>query len=112
MAGVKFTRESAGRIASATREVEGTQQAWSARPEGFSGQSPWDTMLVGQTDAAHNKSASGTVSIYYHATSSSSLADTGDNVTAYNRMGNIGSGKWVYVWTFPWGYEITAAECS
>jgi hypothetical protein len=110
MAGVKFTRESAARVAKATRAYEGSQQQSNPAARGNIAFAPWDTLLVGKTDAAHNKSASGTVSIW-SGTTSAGLSDTGDNVTAYNRMGNIGSGKFVYVWTFPWGYEITAAEC-
>jgi hypothetical protein len=48
----------------------------------------------------------------YSGASSSSLTDTGDNITAYNRFGTIAANRWVFVWTMPWGFEITAAECT
>jgi hypothetical protein len=67
-------------------------------------------MVIGKTDAALNKGASGTISIY-SGTDPAALTDTGDNITAYNRFGNIASGKWVAVWTMPWGFECKAAEC-
>jgi hypothetical protein len=110
MAGVKLTRGSVQRIANGLQTIEGMQKTSPAGPGGYGGQSPWDTLLVGKTDAAHNKSASGTISVW-SGTTSAGLSDTGDNITAWNRMGNIQTGKWVYIWTFPWGYEITAAEC-
>ena len=112
MAGVRFTRESAGRIARSARTVESQPQgSVHARPEGYSGQTPFDYILRGVTDAAHNKGADGVISIY-SGPDWDNLTDTGDNVTARNEMGNIGSGKKVYVWTFPWGFGVTAAECS
>ena len=111
MAGVRFTRESAGRIAAGIRAVESQQQgSVHARPEGYSGQTPFDYALIGKTDAAHNQGADGTISIWSGATSAT-LSDTGDNITAYNRFGNIASGKWVKVFTYPWGFEVEAAQC-
>jgi len=109
MARVRFTRESAARIAKATRAYEGSQQP-SSQQRAITGNLQFDYAQIGKTDAAHNKSASGTISIW-SGTTSAGLSDTGDNITAYNRYGNIASGKWVHVWTFPWGFEITAAEC-
>ena len=110
MAGVKFTRESAERIGDAVRYVEGQQQASTAGQRGGGSMTQWDQVLRGVTDSAHNKGADGTVSIYSGDTWHT-LTDTGDNVTARNEMGNIGSGKKVYVFTFPWGYGVIAAEC-
>lgn len=110
MAGVRFTRESAVRIAKGIRNVEAQQSTSVAGQRGRSNSTPWDQILIGKTDAAHNKSASGTISIW-DGTSSSGLADSGENITAYNRFGNIQTGKFVAVFTFPWGYEIIAAEC-
>lgn len=66
--------------------------------------------LLGKTDAAHNKGATGTVSIYGGGTSGSET-DTTINVTAYNRFGNIASGKWVYVFQGENAWEVEEAEC-
>lgn len=66
--------------------------------------------LLGKTDAAINKAASGTVSIYGGSTSGSET-DTTENVTAYNRFGNVGSGKWVYVFPGENAWELEEAEC-
>ena len=109
MAGVKFTRESAERIAVTVRTVEGsiTPATQGRAAPNFA---QFDYMLIGKTDAAINKGASGTISVY-SGTSASGLTDTGDNITAYNRFGNVASGKWVACWTMPWGFEFVAAEC-
>jgi hypothetical protein len=109
MAGKTFNSDAVERIRQTVRTVEGQQsvpmgQRANTTPIQF------DYGTIGKTDAAHNKGASGTISVY-SGTSASSLTDTGDNITAYNRFGNISSGKWVFVWTMPWGFEITAAEC-
>ena len=105
----QFNADAVGRIRATVRTVEG----WQSVPQAQRANTTplqFDYAQIGKTDSAHNKGASGTISIY-SGTASSSLTDTGDNVTAYNRFGNIASGKWVFVWTLPWGFEITAAEC-
>lgn len=106
----QFNADAVGRIRETVRTVEG----WQSVPQTQrSNTTPlqFDYALIGKTDAAHNKGASGTISIYSGA-SASSLSDTGDNVTAYNRFGSIAANRWVFVWTMPWGFEITAAECT
>ncbi|NBW11005.1 MAG: hypothetical protein EBR82_23540 [Caulobacteraceae bacterium] len=70
----------------------------------------FDYALIGKTNSAHNKGANGTISVYSGSTAAT-LSDTGQDVTAYNRFGNIGANKWVRVWTYPWGFEVEAAEC-
>lgn len=65
--------------------------------------------LLGKTDAAHNKGANGTVSIY--AGTPGSETDTTADVTAHNKFANIASGKWVWVAPFDSNWYITAAEC-
>lgn len=66
-------------------------------------------LLKGKTDAAHNKGASGTVSIW--SGTKGSETDTTENVTAWNTFANIGSGKWVVVAWVDGGWELIAAEC-
>ena len=109
MAGYTFSGDAVTRIRQTVRTVEGMPSVPQASRVN-STPLQWDYAQIGKTDAAHNKGASGTISIY-SGTSASGLTDTTENVTAYNRFGNIASGKWVFVWTLPWGYEITAAEC-
>ena len=109
MAGYTFSGDAVTRIRQTVRTVEGMQSVPQASRANTT-PLQFDYAQIGKTDAAHNKGASGTISIY-SGSASSSLTDTGDNVTAYNRFGNIASGKWVFVWTLPWGFEITAAEC-
>jgi hypothetical protein len=105
----QFNADAVGRIRDTVRTVEG----WQSVPQAQRANTTplqFDYAQIGKTDAAHNKGANGTISIY-SGTDPTSLTDTTDNVTAYNRFGNIASGKWVLVWTMPWGFEITAAEC-
>lgn len=68
--------------------------------------------FVGKTDAAHNKGATGAVSIYTGTLGSET--DTGVNMTGvYNRFANVASGKWVRCeWNGALSdWELTAAEC-
>lgn len=69
----------------------------------------WADCMLGKTDSAINKAASGTVSIWDGAEGSE--ADTGVNVTAYNRFANVSSGKWVWVMSKRGRLYLTAAEC-
>jgi hypothetical protein len=109
MAGYTFSGDAVQRIRATVRHVEGQQELPQAsRANSIALQ--FDYALIGKTDAALNKGASGTISIY-SGTDPAALTDTGENVTAYNRFGNIASGKWVAVWTMPWGFECKAAEC-
>lgn len=67
--------------------------------------------VVGKTDAAHNKATTGTVSIYW-SSSGGSLTDTNEDLSAYNRYGNVGASKFVTLNYNGWGWEIIAAECG
>jgi hypothetical protein len=70
-------------------------------------------IVIGKTDAAHNKGATGTISVYKGSSSGGyTLTDTGENITAYNRFGNIASGRWVAVRRMIHGWEIISAECT
>jgi hypothetical protein len=65
----------------------------------------------GQTDAAHNKGASGTVSIYSGATAGSET-DTTNNLTGvFNYFGNVATTKKVHVRIIESGPGIIDAEC-
>ena len=65
---------------------------------------------LGKTDAAIDKGESGTVSIYKGTTKGSETDSTND-VTAYNRFGNLGADKWVFVEFINGGWEVYQAEC-
>lgn len=66
-------------------------------------------VLIGKTNASHSKGASGTVNIW--GGTAGSETSIGKSITAYNRFGNIGSGKWVIVVSFKRNKYIIAAEC-
>lgn len=71
---------------------------------------------LGKTDSALNKStfaspSGGTVSIWSGGTNFASLADTGENLTAYNFWGNIASGKQVLCLRTLMGWLAIDAEC-
>lgn len=67
-------------------------------------------VIIGKTDAAIAKGASGTISVWDGTQGSES--DTTDNVTAYNYFGDIAITKWVAVVETVRGYIILAAECA
>lgn len=69
---------------------------------------PIDAML-GKTDAAHAKNASGTVSVWTGAPGSET--DSGQNVTAYNHFANVAINKKVWVQFNGYGWYLIAAEC-
>lgn len=103
-----FTPEAARKIARGIQKIDGGQsvpplsRAASGMGEGW-------RLLIGKTDAAIAKGASGTISIWDGTQGSES--DTGDNVTAYNYFGDIAITKWVGVFETVRGYVIIAAEC-
>ena len=90
------------------------------RPEVFGdfeqGVTPFgqDELVLGKTDATHNKGATGTVSVYGLLSDTiGSETDTGENIDdVYNRMDDVGSGKWVYLYPSAQSgtYEIVAFE--
>lgn len=73
-----------------------------------SGSAPME-MLVGKADSAITQGNSGTISVW--SGTSSTLSDTTLNVTAFARLGDVGSGNWVYLLPTAHGFEIIAAEC-
>ena len=110
MAGYTFSGDAVERIRQTVRAVEGQQELpQTSRANSIALQ--FDYAQIGKTDASLAKGTSGTISVYSGA-SSSSLTDTGENITAYNRFGAIAANRFVFVWTLPWGFEVTAAECT
>jgi hypothetical protein len=69
--------------------------------------SPALQIKLGKTDASIAKNASGTVSVWAGSTE----ADTLENITSHNRLGLIGSGKWVISAYFNGKWYIIAGEC-
>lgn len=67
-------------------------------------------IYLGKTDAAITKGNSGVVSIW-HGYSMGTEVDTGKNITAKNKFGNIAITKWVIVVVFRGNAYIIAAEC-
>ena len=69
----------------------------------------WASIMLGKTDASHAKGASGVVSIWSGVEGSE--ADTGVNVTAYNRFANLATTKWCIVASIQARLYIIAGEC-
>ena len=65
--------------------------------------------LLGKTDAAHNKGAIGTVSVWTGAFPNET--DSTVNVSAVNRFANLGSGKWCIVEYVNSDWYLVAGEC-
>ncbi len=103
------SRDDVERVARTVRKSEAGQVIDTSRRRAGGGTGDVYRILFGKADAAITKANSGTISIYSGTTST--LSDTGDNVTAYTRFADVASGKWVAVLECPWGYELIAAEC-
>lgn len=107
--GVKFSHESAKRIAGAVRKVEGGQSIPPLSRANFGTGEGW-RLLIGKADSAITKGTSGTISIWDGVTQGSE-SDTGENITAWCRFGDVASGAWVGIKETVRGYEIVIAEC-
>lgn len=104
-----FTQDGAKRVGAVVRRVESEQPGLRQRRR-RDRRVPDFRVILGKTDAAHNKGSAGTVSIYSGATQGSET-DTTNNVTVYNRFADVESGKWVLVIRVGNGWEMIAAEC-
>lgn len=73
----------------------------------------WDEVQfrMGKTDTTFTKGVAGNVSIWDGDTFAG-LADTGVNESAVCPFVDLGSGKWVLLIGFRFGYIIFAADCS
>lgn len=68
-------------------------------------------LLLGKTDAAHAKGATGTISIYT-GTTKGSETDSGRNIEGvYNRFADLAADKWVLLHWVAGGWELIAGEC-
>lgn len=70
---------------------------------------PSPQQVLGKTDAAIAKTASGTVSVWLGA--SPNVVDSGENITAINRFAAVAIGKWVMCSRLHGAWYLTAAEC-
>lgn len=96
--------------------VSAARQVRSSAPEPlrFRGRAPFLApfrMEIGKADSAISQGTSGSVSIW-NGDASASLADSGDNESAYARFDDVPSGGWVLIVNFPWGWEIVAWSCA
>lgn len=109
------TLDDVSRVIDATLITEGQRPP----DRGRSGRNPGVSdvrFAFGITDAAINvgtftSPVSGTVSVWTFGENFTSGADTGDNITAFNFWGNIGSGKRVLCVQTLWGWSIIDAQC-
>lgn len=109
MAGVRFSRDAASRIAEATRAHERRQESQDAlRPITNVGQ--WDVLYFGVADAAIAMNNTGTISIYTR-NDAGSLVDTTENITARSSFADISAGQLVAIWSMPWGFEVVHWRC-
>jgi hypothetical protein len=67
-------------------------------------------MVLGKTDAAITKGSSGTVSIWTGTAGSES--DSTENITVYNKIGNIAITKWCICAYFNNAWYLVAGECA
>ena len=68
------------------------------------------TIGRGKADADCAKGTAVTISVYLGG-SSTTVVDSGENITATAVIGAIKSGKWVYFYQMDWGFEAIQAEC-
>ena len=108
---VGFSREDAGRIAKTVRRVEG-------EPTGSGAVGWWPYVADGagmklcKTTAAWAKNSTGSLT-EYTGTAGSETADTsGTKVEAYNRLGDVETGKWVLVASVNGGWYLVATEAA
>lgn len=67
-------------------------------------------LLLGKTTTSHAKSTAEDIDIYTGSTKGGESGN-GNTIEAYNRFGDIDSGKWVILGYLNGSYEILQAEC-
>jgi hypothetical protein len=113
-----FTRESTKKIKRAVDIVlgdPGPVPPGGSVPE----RRPVNGMRIGKTSEAISKSSTGSVDLHSrgashapdYSTTKGEEASTGNSVEAYARLGDVETGKWVYVQWIDNGWEIINAEC-
>jgi hypothetical protein len=73
---------------------------------------PGVPLLIGKTNAAHNKGASGTINVFRGTTAGSETHAGTKTVTAWNHFGNIAITKYVVCAYLQRTWRIIAAECA
>jgi hypothetical protein len=104
-----FDKSSTNRIARTVQRTEGShlpepRQSNIARPND-------PGVLVGKFPGGCDKGMSNLVNIYRGTTKGSETHTSGDDVTAYCRLGAVIAGKWVYVSWICGGWEAVQVEC-
>lgn len=105
-----FTRQSAERIATTVRKVEGSQSP-PVRNRGGMGGDTFGRVIIGKTNGAISKGGGTTNNVSVWDGAQGSETDTGDDITAFDYFADIGSGKWVAVVETVRGFIIISAEC-
>lgn len=72
---------------------------------------PGVPLLLGKTNAAHNKGASGTINVFRGTTAGSETHVSSKTISAWNHFGNVGSTKYVVCAYLQRNWRIVAAEC-
>lgn len=65
--------------------------------------------VLGKTNASHAKGADGTINVY--TGTAGSETDSGSDITAHNKFGDVASGKWVICLKINSQWYLIAAEC-
>lgn len=108
--------ETKGFTAKSAREIAETVRAVRAMPKpirrGKTNPPRLARLLpcVGRTDASHAKAASGTVSVY--SGTPGSETDTGVNITAWNRWGDLDANTYVWCDHNGFGWYIIQADVT
>lgn len=71
----------------------------------------WVGAMLGKTNGTVNKGTGASNNVSVWAGAEGSEADTGVDITAYNRFANLASGKWVLVLSIQGRLYICAGEC-
>ena len=71
----------------------------------------YSPFAIGKTASSHVKGASGTINIYRGSSKGSETWAGSKTLTAWNRFGDVVSGKWVLCAWIQRGWEIIQAEC-
>jgi hypothetical protein len=108
-----YEADTKARIAMLERQVsqltEMSKMRWQERtPRILTGSTV--RMVLGKTDAAITKGSSGTVSIW--TGTAGSETDSTENITVWNRIGNIAITKWCICAYFNNAWYLVAGECA
>jgi hypothetical protein len=86
----------------------GTGTKWGLVVHGVQG----SQFVLGKTNAAHAKGASGTINVYRGTTAGSEAFTGSKTISAWNRFADVASGKWVLCVRLQRVWHLVAAECA